>query len=61
MVVAMEEVVVWVLLLELFEEKAVPYFELLGRGRMLELVDITLFVIDVEGVEVVAGEVWVLK
>jgi hypothetical protein len=49
-------VVVGVLLAELLEEEAIPNFQVLRRRVLLQLVDIALFEVDVEGIEVVAGD-----
>ena len=53
-VVAVEQVIIGVVVSKFLEEETAPDLELFHRRHLLQLVDIALFVIDVERVQIVA-------
>ncbi len=53
LIVTVENMIIGILLFEFFEEEPVPNSDLLGRRGVFELVDITFFVVYIEGIEVV--------
>ena len=53
LIVAVEDMIIEVLLFEFFEKEAIPNSDLLSRRRVLEFIDITLFVIYVERIKIV--------
>lgn len=61
LVVPVKQMVVGIILPKLFEEKPAPYTNLLERGHLLQLVNVTLFVVHVERVQVVASQAGILQ
>ena len=53
LIVAVEDMIIEVLLFEFLEKEAIPNSDLLSRRRVLEFIDITLFVIYVERIKIV--------
>ena len=53
LIVAVEDMIIEVLLFEFLEKEAIPNSDLLCRRRVLEFIDITLFVIYVERIKIV--------
>lgn len=54
LVVAVKQVVVRVVVSEFLEEEATPDLELLQRRHLLQLVNVAFFIVNVEGIQVVA-------